>query len=428
MTDAKTNNNNDKFQMLDEKSKQEFREFSRQKRQLTSPENISTPDGKRRNQLQRSQQSSRSSNYGKSLNFKSINNITFDPLPRPDDSIIIKSPLINSTISSNFESVNDSIDGNDENPFDLTEVNCDEFEKSLAQVSEMITNRADPHEILRKIADELAVTHKTYKESIAKINKNVFKRISAIHCQQIDSENRMIAKMSQIYQASTEHYNAIELSKVDNLLLKQRSQLLAEVKQIFKRMNIWINTPNRMIMDIYLQKVSVRENNSFGSEQLLAVKFLSSNVVVEIKKQISTFNKTLYAEKKFNSIRYFARDNWSSSIWKFLRIGYELSSLFSSIKYVNVSESGVLISYYDKTESTEKLKRFLIRNENDTNKFRTIIGDIALEVSALIFYSGDYFALSKQERLAHRQHYISQVTVANKSRDANDKTTNQSLA
>lgn len=317
-------------------------------------------------------------------------------------------------IGSSSSLIDMSLDGNN-SELDKTEVIIDEFEKNTAIIGEMIQKKDNPLLILDKLVKDLASSHKA-------MISNINTKCEQLHSNQVAAENNLLSKISELKQESADKFDSIEVSQkcalegstlwlsftdpseIDNLVGKSKASLIKEAKAILTRMEIWTNSPNRLIVDVKIQKSSVRNGTGYASEHLLGIKFISSSVVHEIKRLISSFNKGKFIAKDLNAMRYYSKDNWSPLIWKLLRVCYELSSL-KLIKNANVVDNGISISIENCSEEEPTFSRKLIRNESDLDKLRSEIGDIAPNIGTFEFYNGEYFALNKADRTKYRTEF-----------------------
>lgn len=181
---------------------------------------------------------------------------------------------------------------------------------------------------------------------------------------------------------------------------------IAEAKRILGRMNIRINQPNRTIVDPFIQKIAIRTENGFDNELIMGIKFLSSAFVRDVKNLITRDTKQKYIDGKFDLIRYNERDNWSSEIWKILRVCYDLVST-GILKNVRVSDTGIVVTKITKAEADGaqpgKEMRRLIRTESDLDELRIAVDDINSDIPTFQCYDGEYFKKSVEDRKRLRQ-------------------------
>ncbi|KAL7051216.1 hypothetical protein ACKWTF_004388 [Chironomus riparius] len=318
-----------------------------------------------------------------------------------------------------------SIDNDCESELDRTEVMCDDIEKNVATVREMIKNKDDAYTILEKLTDDFANFYKCTRDKFNKLNFDNSNRLSRMNNQIVSLENNLYEKINVINDRTEEKINSIEVSQkcskensilwisftdpkeVEHLRLKNKSELIKEAKQIFARMEIWMNGMNRQIYDVFIQKVSVKSESGFTNETLLGVKFFSHITVLELKRLITDYAKKQFFAKNFDAIRYTARDNWSPMIWKILRVCYDLSS-FNLIENAHVSETGIQV-FYTRNETSKDGKqnqiqmRSIVRSESDLDNLRKIVGDICCELPTFRVYDGNYFKLSAKERKIYKE-------------------------
>ncbi|KAL7033646.1 hypothetical protein ACKWTF_007659 [Chironomus riparius] len=198
-------------------------------------------------------------------------------------------------------------------------------------------------------------------------------------------------------------------AEINALRMKNKSDLIQEAKKIFSRMNIKLNKPHKTIIDVLIQKVSVKTDNSYENELILGIKFTNSIAVNYMKRQITDFGKKEFINENFDLIRYSVRNFWSYKIWKLLRVCYDLKNA-KLIENVNVNSQGVTVSYNKSTNQQNDFRQLaqmkLIRNENDLNILRSEINDVCKEVSTFQIYNGEYFKLNFYERKAFKDNLI----------------------
>ncbi|KAL7015696.1 hypothetical protein ACKWTF_016606 [Chironomus riparius] len=327
-----------------------------------------------------------------------------------------ESSFRNSTLSD----TNMSVDIECESELDRTEVICEEIEKNVALVRDMIKNKGDTYEILDKLTNDFAEFYKKSREMFQKISSDNAGRINRMNNQIVALENNVYEKIDAVYEQSDERITAIEISnkcsketsilwisftdpkEIESLRLKNKHDLIRETKNIFSRMNIWLNSVNRQIIDVLIQKVSVRTDQGYKNEIVLGVRFINNLTVQELSRLIMDFAKKQFVAKNYDTVRYTVRDNWSPMIWKILRVCYDLSS-FNLIEKANVGESGIIVRYKTvnlrgNESDKDQLAKSVIRNESDLNELRRKVGDVGCELPTFRVYDGNYFKLSPPER------------------------------
>lgn len=394
-------------------AKQAFNDFKKRKRPLPSP----------------SDSNHTLNSFKKIKNFNLSSRFNTQSISRRDlfDKNRISNDLFN--VSNNGSFVNElhmSIDGYD-SEMDRTEVVCDNFEKNIAKAREMIKNKADSHDILEKLTDNMAEFYKHTCEMMHKMNTDNALKISQLNYQIVSLENNLHDKLNFINERTDDKLNAIEVSQkcakescilwisftdpkeIELLRLKNKSDLIKETKQIFARMNIWMNSMNRQIFDVFIQKVSVRSEKGFGNELLLGIKFISSITVQELKRLVMDFAKRQFMAKKYDDVRYTVRENWSPTLWKLLRVCYDLSS-FGLIDNAHVCETGiqVYVTLHDISNDGEKKSiqtKLIVKTESDLDSLRAKIGDVGSEFSTFRVYDGNYFKLNVKERIMYKEKF-----------------------
>lgn len=399
-----------------DESRATFNEFKRRRRALPSPTDVEeNSDHKKRKYNDFSRQSR--------INTAESRRNLFDKNRDIERELNERSTKINPAFANSTLCDSDKFDSMDvsEDELNKTEALCDDYEQKLAAVQEMIKNKDDPYAILEKIVADLAENHKSCKARIQKVNDDSVKRCQQLNEQQVVLENEMIDKIKHVYQKNQERMNAIEVSQkcgtencviwlsfadpreIEKLRLSGKNELIREAKKIFARMDIWMNNPLRSIVDAFIKKIAVKTEKGFENELIMGVKFLSSNTVRELKGLVMKFAKENYLQQNLDKIRYTVRDNWSSDIWRLLRVCYDLSH-FKLVKRTNVFDNGIIV-YYDEFDgdSNEVQRSMLIRCESDLEELRKIVRDVSLDVPVFEFYDSNYFKLSPSERKEHKE-------------------------
>ncbi|KAL7033645.1 hypothetical protein ACKWTF_007659 [Chironomus riparius] len=299
--------------------------------------------------------------------------------------------------------------------------------KNINNIRKMIVNRSDPYDIFEKIVDELSGNYMKCCEIIKKCDENILTRCNDLNDQVVSLENDMMNKINNVQQQSDNDIYSIDLTQkckdevnilwitftdqaeINALRMKNKSDLIQEAKKIFSRMNIKLNKPHKTIIDVLIQKVSVKTDNSYENELILGIKFTNSIAVNYMKRQITDFGKKEFINENFDLIRYSVRNFWSYKIWKLLRVCYDLKNA-KLIENVNVNSQGVTVSYNKSTNQQNDFRQLaqmkLIRNENDLNILRSEINDVCKEVSTFQIYNGEYFKLNFYERKAFKDNLI----------------------
>ncbi|CAG9798281.1 unnamed protein product [Chironomus riparius] len=299
--------------------------------------------------------------------------------------------------------------------------------KNINNIRKMIVNRSDPYDIFEKIVDELSGNYMKCCEIIKKCDENILTRCNDLNDQVVSLENDMMNKINNVQQQSDNDIYSIDLTQkckdevnilwitftdqaeINALRMKNKSDLIQEAKKIFSRMNIKLNKPHKTIIDVLIQKVSVKTDNSYENELILGIKFTNSIAVNYMKRQITDFRKKEFINENFDLIRYSVRNFWSYKIWKLLRVCYDLKNA-KLIENVNVNSQGVTVSYNKSTNQQNDFRQLaqkkLIRNENDLNILRSEINDVCKEVSTFQIYNGEYFKLNFYERKAFKDNLI----------------------
>lgn len=395
----------------DDQAKKLFNEFKKRRRSLPSPSNV---DNNSIN-ISKRQKGIENENNKRAIRRSNIVDINRKILADCAD-VSMDVDFRSSTLSENFMSL-DNID----NELDQTEVMCDKFEMDLASTLELIKNRADLYEILEKIVNNLSQNYKKMRELVHKVNNDCATRSTALNHQMVALENDLINKISSVNEKNDIRFKALELTQkcknendlvwlsftdqqeIENLRLKSKSELIKETKNVFTRMNISLSSAIRTIVDVFIQKVAIKTNKGFENELIMGIRFLNSNVARDIKRLITNYAKNQFMLKNFDAIRYVARDNWSSDIWKLLRVCYDLSRL-KLIDGSSVSDAGILVYHKSAVENSEEntLLKTIIRTETDLDELRKNIGDICPDVPTFQFYHGEYFKLNFDQRNDYR--------------------------
>ena len=183
-------------------------------------------------------------------------------------------------------------------------------------------------------------------------------------------------------------------------------------------MEIQLNSVNRVITDVFINKVSIKTSNGYENELIMGVKFLNSGVVRDLKRLAFSYAREQFISKNYDAIRYIIRDNWSVDIWKLLRVCYDLAS-FKLIQKAHVSDAGIMV-YYNNSESTsdnnttvKENHKTLIRTESDLDELRSSVKDVGLEMSSFQFYNSEYFKLNAVERKNYKQRFIKDSSISN---------------
>jgi len=397
-----------------DEAKAAFTAFKKKKRNLPSPGEVDNPVNANKKPRRLDAVSRKYSNRTAFRNQltdrnRDLNIAQNDPFVPTDNNI--KS----STMSEKFMSMDVS-----EFDSDKTEVVCGDIEKNLAPLHEMIAKKEDPYIILEQIVQQLAESQKKYAERINKLTLD-YARLSAHHNDQLVSlENRMMKEVVKIHQRSEDRLNAIEFTykcsnennilwlsfadsnEIGNLRIKTKAELINEAKNILTRMNIWCKTGDRTIVDVFTQKISIKTENGFDNEMIMGIKFLNSYAMRDVRRLAAQYAKNQFIAKNYDSIRYIVRDNWSSEIWKLLRVCYDLNRV-NLIDKAAVCDAGIQVFFKkifvteEGIEETKNLKT-LIRTESDLDELRVDVSDIALNVPSFQLYDGNYFKMNNDER------------------------------
>lgn len=402
---------NDQNSKWNEEAKAAFNEFKKRRLTLPSPPNVS----QERFEPKRFKRSK-----------ANISNSRFSPndFCVSDDQNNIQS----STFSDQFMSVD--IDNSE---FDKTEVVCDEAEKNIAVIREMISNKDDPYAIIEKLTDSFANYYKNSRDLLQKMSNDCAMRVNRLNNQIVSLENDLYNKIDEIQVKSDDKIKAIEVAQkcskescvlwlsfvdakeIEKLRSKNKPELIRESKAVLQRMDIWTNNASRVILDATIQKVTVRFDKEYRNELVLGIKFLSPYIVRDIKRLVTDFVKNQYLNKNFNAVRYTLRDNWSQDIWKILRVCYDLMN-FKLIEKVLVMDSGIAVFYTKKDGNIKsnlanktELNRYLIRNEGDLNALRENISDVACNITTFQFYDSNYFKMNCNERKLHKEKFKADI-------------------
>jgi hypothetical protein len=392
-----------------------YNEFKKRRRSLPSPPDA---DGNANNMPK------------KTKRFERVNKRTFNSVKSPVDinhtvvhennDFQLDTNLRNSTMSEQFMSMETS-----ESAMDLTEVQCDEFDMNLANTLEMIKNKADPHSILETLVSQISQNNKKTQDRLQKINEDYTTRCNYLNDQLVKLENSVIKKINYVIEKNDERFRALEISKkclnennvlwlsftdpkeIDELRVKTKNELIRETKNIFSRMNIRVNSMNRVIMDVMIQKIAIKTGEGYDNELIMGVKFLNSAVVRDLKFLAIKFTKDQFASKNYDAIRYIIRDNWSADIWKLLRVCYDLNN-FKLIEKAHVSDAGIMVHYINSENHTEnatvkELNKTLIRTESDLDELRSYVKDVGLEMPTFQLYNSEYFKLNADGRQKYKE-------------------------
>lgn len=406
-----------------------FNEFKKRRRSLPSPPDV---DGSINNTPKKPKQyDRRNAVYNRTIKYhKDPVNIN-DTVVHENIEFHPETNLRNSTMSDRFVSMETS-----ESALDLTEVPCDEFDKNLASTLEMIKKKEDPHSILEKLVSQLSENNKKVQEQISKINSEYSTRCNYLNDQLVKLENSVIKKINYVIEKNDERIQAIELTQkctnennilwlsftdpkeIDDLRIKTKTELIRETKKIFSRMNIQLNNVNRVIIDVFINKIAIRTSNGYENELIMGIKFLNSGVVRDLKRLAFNYAKEQFVAKNYDVIRYTVRDNWSFDIWKLLRICYDLNR-FKLLQKTHVSDAGIMAFYEDPKNTSDnditvkEVHKTLIRTESDLDELRASINDVGLDVPAFQFYNSEYFKLSQEGREKYKQSFVKKTIPQN---------------
>lgn len=100
-----------------------------------------------------------------------------------------------------------------ESALDLTEVQCDEFDRNLASTLEMIKNKANPYSILEKLVSQMSEYNKKTQDRLQKINNDYVTRCNSLNDQLVKLENSVIKKINYVIEKNDERFKALEMSQ-----------------------------------------------------------------------------------------------------------------------------------------------------------------------------------------------------------------------
>lgn len=172
-------------------------------------------------------------------------------------------------------------------------------------------------------------------------------------------------------------------------------------------MNIWLNSMDRQIFDVVIQKVTVKVDSGYSNETIMGIRFINHVTVQDLKRLVMDFAKKQFVAKNYDAVRYTVRDNWSPMIWKLLRVCYDLSS-FNLIDKAHVSESGIQVHFKNVEtqadgERNEINMKTLIRTERDLDRLRMNIRDAGCDLPTFCVYDGNYFKLNPNQRKLYKE-------------------------
>lgn len=291
--------------------------------------------------------------------------------------------------------------------------------KNLNIIRELIAKRSDPYAIFEKIVNEMSENYTKCCEIINKYGDSSITRSSNLNDQLVSLENKIITKINDVQKKSDEKSDEIDLkmkckeevnilwisftdpAEINDLRMKKKSDLLCEAKKIFNRMNIKLDKPHKAIMDVIIQKISVKTKNSYENELILGIKFTNASIVNYMKRRITEYGKNEFINENYDLIRYSVRSYWSLKIWKLLRVCYDLKN-FKLIEKVNVTDKGIEVTHrkslYQSNNYNERVFKKLVLNENDLNVLRSEVNDVCKDLSAFQFYNGNYLKLEFDKR------------------------------
>lgn len=423
------NNNNEvpEATAWNEEAKAAFSAFKKKKRELPSPGDVDRSADvlkkPRKFSYSNSRFSSRVTNRQQIMDLnRPLISDQNDPFTAGDNN------LKSSTVSERFMSMDVSdLDS------DKTEVPCDELNKNIAHIRDLINNKEDPHLILEKIIQQMADSHKNYQEKFAKVSVDTARCAARFNEQIVTLENRVMNEIAKVRQLSEDRLNAIEFSQkcssqnnvvwlsfadskeIEALRTKTKPEMIREAIKILTRMNIWNNGNNRTIVDAFTQKISVKTENGFENDLIMGIRFLNSFAARDVKRLAAQYAKSQFVLKNFDSIRYIVRDNWSAEVWKLLRVCYELKRI-KRIDQASVSDIGIQIYYRKLVADQNNIEneanfKALVRVEADLDELRCEVNDVALNVPTSQLYDGNYFKRSFDERDSYRLSLFSQNNV-----------------
>jgi hypothetical protein len=296
---------------------------------------------------------------------------------------------------------------------------CEELGRDLAEIQDLIKKKKDVYKILEKLAINFAASHNHFCSKITKVREENVKNCVRLNTQQVEAENSSISRLTEIRQESIDKTDGLELarscsnegstllltfvdpSEVDMLRGKTKNELIIESKKIFSRMEISLNSPNRVIHDAFLRKLPMNRNGDLKSELVLSMKFSSISTVTELKQLITKYSKRQFIEKNFDDMRYSTRDFWSPGIRNILRVCYDLQS-DHLVKFVNVTDAGIVVTYESTTHDPSRYVKKLIRTESDLNELRNSLDDACPQAPTFQIYDDNYFKLDQKGRICFK--------------------------
>ncbi|KAL7022499.1 hypothetical protein ACKWTF_007128 [Chironomus riparius] len=411
------NNGSTNEEAWSEEAKSAFLAFKKKKRNLPSPGDVDINSNANKKPKTLGFRNTRFTNRIATRNLILDKNRALNS--EDNEPFVADNNIRSSTLSENFVSMDVS-----ELETDKTEVPCDEINKNIAHLREMIANKEDPYAILEKIVQQMADSHKNYHEKITKVTTDCMRHAARHNEQLVSVENRIMMEVAKVHQRSEDRLNAIEFTQkcavesnivwlsfadskeIESLRIKTKSELIREAVKILSRMNIWNNGNNRTIVDVFTQKISIRTENGFENEMIMGVKFLNSFAARDVKRLSAQYAKTQFISKNYDAIRYIVRDNWSSEVWKLLRVCYDFTRI-KLIDKASVSDAGIQVFYRKKVtdqNGIEEEKNFktLIRIEADLDELRGDVNDIGLNIPTFQLYDGNYFKMHYDQRNSYR--------------------------
>ena len=295
---------------------------------------------------------------------------------------------------------------------------------NLDNIRDMIKKKKDPYAIFEKIVIELMDNYKKCCDIIKRYNEKQIIRCDNLNDQIVSLENETLNKISDIQQQSEYSIDTIDVTQkckdelnilwisftdpaeIENLKLKSKANLFHEAKMIFNRMGIQLDGPHEAIVDVSIQRVSVKSSESYENELIMGIKFTNSFIVKELKRQIYDFGKKEFLNNNFDLIRYSTRNFWSCKIWKLLRVCNDLKN-FKLLESARVTEFGIAVSYkkknnQDQSKSNSEMKRRYVKNEKELNLLRLEVNDMCCDISAFQIYGSNYLKLNFDERKKYR--------------------------
>ncbi|CAG9807965.1 unnamed protein product [Chironomus riparius] len=142
--------------------------------------------------------------------------------------------------------------------------------KNINIIREMIVNRNDPYEILEKIVNELLGNYTKCCEIIKKSEEDSLTHCKGLNDQVILLENDLISKINDVQGKAENDINSIDLTQkfkdevnflwitftdpaeINDLQMKNKSELIHETKKIFTRMNIKLDKPHKTKIDVII--------------------------------------------------------------------------------------------------------------------------------------------------------------------------------